>query len=130
VVEAYSSWATAAWPTAVAHGGRGRAAVVAYGSRSPNLYKSRKLARKCHKNSKKRREGCEGEESEGAERRSSAGSSLHWSVFRRFQLFYHLYFESVISDSMCLFRSVVLKKVLFVVLGLRRRRGEVEGAEQ
>jgi hypothetical protein len=65
-VGAYSSCATMAGPTAVAHDGKGCAATVAYGGRSPFLYKSQKLAWKCHKNSeKKEREVWEGEESEG-----------------------------------------------------------------
>jgi hypothetical protein len=48
--------ATAARPTTVAHGGRARAVVVAYGGRFAALYISRKLARKCHKNSRKKKE--------------------------------------------------------------------------
>jgi hypothetical protein len=56
VVEAYSSCATVAGPTVVAHGGKGCAATVACGGRSPLLYKSQKLAQKCHKKSEKKKE--------------------------------------------------------------------------
>jgi hypothetical protein len=46
----------AAKPTVVARGGRARAAAVAYGGRFAALYISRKLARKSHKNSGKKKE--------------------------------------------------------------------------
>jgi hypothetical protein len=63
---------------------------MAHGGRSPALYKSRKLARKCHNNSeKKEREGW-GEESEGAEQRSSADSSLHYWYFVDFNYLSYL----------------------------------------
>jgi hypothetical protein len=55
---------------------------MVYNGRIAFLRISRKLARKCHKNSKKKeREGWEGEESEGAEQQSFAGSSLHYKYF-------------------------------------------------
>jgi hypothetical protein len=62
--------ATAVGLAAAAHGGRARAGVVVYYGRFAALYISRKLVRKCHKNSKKKEiEGWEGEgeESEGTE---------------------------------------------------------------
>jgi hypothetical protein len=58
--------ATAARPTAIAHDGRARAAAVAYDNMFAALYISQKLARKCHKNSRKKKERV-GNESEGAE---------------------------------------------------------------
>jgi hypothetical protein len=66
------------------------AAAVAHSGRASTLYKSKKLARNCHNNlKKKKREGCEGEESEvqGAEQRNSAGSSLHYRYFVDFNSF-------------------------------------------
>jgi hypothetical protein len=47
-------------------------AAVDHGSRKLGLHKSRKLAQSCHSNSKKEREGCEGEESEVEGRSSEA----------------------------------------------------------
>jgi hypothetical protein len=46
----------AAGPTAVGHDGRGCATAVAYGGRSALPNKTRKLARKYHKNSEKKKE--------------------------------------------------------------------------
>jgi hypothetical protein len=70
-VETYSPCATTASPTAVAHSGRGYFAAVAYGGRSVVPYKSRKLAWKCHKNSKKKKERV-GKEKRVRPRRSEA----------------------------------------------------------
>jgi hypothetical protein len=59
---------------------------VGHSDWSANPYKTQKLAQKCQNNSEKR-EGWEGEESKGAEQRSSAGSSLHYKYFVDFNPF-------------------------------------------
>jgi hypothetical protein len=63
----HGGWANSHGPprawrlAAVAHSGRGCATAVAYGGRSPLLYKSWTLARKCHKKSEKKKERVEKE---------------------------------------------------------------------
>jgi hypothetical protein len=49
------SCATAVGLAAAAHGGRAHAGVVVYDGRFAALYISRKLVRKCHKNSGKKK---------------------------------------------------------------------------
>jgi hypothetical protein len=56
-VEDSSSCATAARPNVVAHDGKAHAAAVAYSGRFAALYIRRKLVRKCHKISEKRKRG-------------------------------------------------------------------------
>jgi hypothetical protein len=120
------SCATVASQTAVAHGGTAHPAVVAYSGKFPPLYIGRKLARKCYKNSKSVGKERGGEWGGGVAKLS--GSSLRCKYFVDLKSF-SSYLETVFSDLLCFFRSVVLKKFLFVGFGLRRRRGEVEGAE-
>jgi hypothetical protein len=55
-----------------------RPAALAHGGKFPLLYIRRKLARKCHNNSEKKKEGV------GKERGSSVGSSLHCKYFDDF----------------------------------------------
>jgi hypothetical protein len=48
---------------------------VAYGGRSPDLYENRKLARKCHKNSEKKKERV------GKEKRVRGGTAKLYRFF-------------------------------------------------